>query len=744
MPQSLAERLRLLHTITDVLLHADTLDDLCRRAVELAHSRLGYPRVGIWLTDPDPEYMCGSFGISEEGVLRDERDRRFHVPNWHHLWLGVITAQEGVTVRYNEPLKDDLLRVVGRGTTAVAPLWNGRELLGGLCVDDLTRPGAIGPEDVQVLEIFATSLGHLCSLKRAEETLRQSEESQRLLAERLEALQHINNELSKAATESDLCLLAVTLGHERLGLPRLSIWLLVHPPTFVRGTFGVSETGEVRDEHSHEHEARSPLLVDVLGDGARFAKAENQPLRNADGQAVGTGTQMAAALWDGEQVTGALTVDDLGRPGALDAQMDRIVPLFATAIGHLCSLKRAEEERRKLERQVQQAQKLESLGVLAGGIAHDFNNLLTGILGNTEMALQDAPPASPVRENLTGIESAARRAADLASQMLAYSGKGAFLIEPLDLTVMIEDMSHLLRAAVPPGVALRSRLARDLPTVEADVSQIRQVVISLFSNAVEALAEQGGAVTIASGVLECDREYLAGTDLDEGLRPGPYAFFEITDNGSGMSPETRARVFDPFFSTKFTGRGLGLAAALGIVRGHHGAIKVSSELGKGTAVKVLLPVSGNPARPADAIKNPARAQSPAPGGTVLLVDDEETVRTVGKHMLEYLGYSVLTANDGVEAVAVFREHAAEIACVVLDLTMPNMDGRETFGELHRLRDDLPIVMSSGYNEMEVTERFAGKGVAGFIQKPYRSSELAAVLRGALAGSGSASEDDPQG
>lgn len=198
-----------------------------------------------------------------------------------------------------------------------------------------------------------------------------------------------------------------------------------------------------------------------------------------------------------------------------------------------------------------------------------------------------------------------------------------------------------------------------------------------------------------------------------------------------MSPETRARIFEPFFSTKFTGRGLGLAAALGIVRGHHGAIQVYSELGKGTAVKVLLPVSGNLERPGDAAKWPAPAI--APGGTVLLVDDEETVRTVGRHMLEYLGYPVLIANDGVEAVAVFRARAAEIACVILDLTMPNMDGKEAFGELRRLRPDLPIILSSGYNEMEVTERFAGKGVAGFIQKPYRSSELSAVLRSALAG-----------
>ncbi len=392
--------------------------------------------------------------------------------------------------------------------------------------------------------------------------------------------------------------------------------------------------------------------------------------------------------------------------------------------------RRAEEERLRLESQMQQVQKLESLGVLAGGIAHDFNNLLMAVLGNAGLALLDLPPAHPARENLSAIETASRRAADLCRQMLAYAGKGRFVVQALDLNAVIREMTHLLDVSISKKVALRYRLADNLPAVEADASQMRQVIMNLITNASEAIGERSGVISITTAAMECDREYLSEMPYAEGLEPGPYVSVEVADTGCGMDEATKARIFDPFFTTKFTGRGLGLAAVLGIVRGHRGAVKVYSEPGQGSTFKVLLPASAQPAQ-----EESARAGTGGwkGSGKALLVDDEETVRVVGQRMLERLGFEVVCAGNGAEALAIFRERPGDFVCVILDLTMPHMDGEETFRELRRVRPDVCVVLSSGYNEQEVTQRFAGKGLAGFIQKPYQIDALAQALRKALGG-----------
>ena len=387
--------------------------------------------------------------------------------------------------------------------------------------------------------------------------------------------------------------------------------------------------------------------------------------------------------------------------------------------------KRAEEERRELEAQVQQAQKLESLGVLAGGIAHDFNNLLVGILGHADLALDQLSPASPARPCVKDIETAAKRAADLTRQMLAYSGKGRFVIERLDLNEVVAEMTHLLEVSISKKAIPKYNYADNLPAIEADGTQIRQVIMNLITNASEALGDRSGVISISTGAMECDRAYLSGTYLDEELPDGVYVYLEVTDTGCGMDEETCRKIFDPFYTTKFTGRGLGLAAVLGIMRGHKGALKVQSEPGRGTTFKILLPAVGEPA--AAVREAPPRARGWHGTGTVLLVDDEETVRTVGRQFLERAGFSVLTAADGPEALELFREHADDIVCVVLDLTMPHMGGEEAFRKLRDIRADVRVIMSSGYNEQEVTQRFAGAGLAGFIQKPYRGSELLAKL-----------------
>ncbi|MCP4656332.1 MAG: PAS domain S-box protein [bacterium] len=391
--------------------------------------------------------------------------------------------------------------------------------------------------------------------------------------------------------------------------------------------------------------------------------------------------------------------------------------------------KRAKQERRVLEAKFQQAQKLESLGVLAGGIAHDFNNLLVGILGNADLTLMDLPPESPVRESIADIVAAARRAAELIRQMLAYSGKGRFVVERLDLKALVEELAHLLDASISKKAILRYDFAHGVPAVEADATQLRQVVMNLITNASDAIAERSGMISIRTGAMDCDRAYLRDTYFDEALPEGVYSYIEISDTGVGMDAQTRAKIFDPFFSTKFTGRGLGLAAVLGIVRGHRGALKVDSEPGRGSTFRILLPaVDGTPATREEA----ARALSEWTGeGTVLLVDDEETVRTVSRHMLERLGFEVLTTGDGREALEIFAADPERFTLVLLDLTMPELDGEECFQELRRIREQVPVILSSGYDEQELTSRFVGQGLAGFIQKPYELDTLAEKLKQAL-------------
>ncbi|MDD2310532.1 MAG: transporter substrate-binding domain-containing protein [Desulfuromonadaceae bacterium] len=387
--------------------------------------------------------------------------------------------------------------------------------------------------------------------------------------------------------------------------------------------------------------------------------------------------------------------------------------------------KRAEEGHHKLEQQLLHAQKLESLGVLAGGIAHDFNNILTAIIGNADLALMRINKESPAVDNLHRIEQAAARAADLAKQMLAYSGKGKFIIENIDLNILLAEMLHMLEVSISKKAVLRFNPHQHLPLVEADATQMRQIIMNLVINASEAIGDKSGVIAITTGCMDCDRSYLKDVWLDENLTDGLYVYLEVADSGCGMDRDTLAKLFDPFFTTKFTGRGLGMAAVLGIVRGHRGAIKVYSEPKRGTTFKILLPASS---RPAEIFNGEGEKEHREGSGIVLLVDDEETIRGIGSEMLKELGFTVVTACDGREALELFRS-TPDIAFVILDLTMPHMDGEQCFRELRQLDPNVKVIMSSGYNEQEVTQKFVGKGLAGFIQKPYKLSVLEDAIRG---------------
>lgn len=391
----------------------------------------------------------------------------------------------------------------------------------------------------------------------------------------------------------------------------------------------------------------------------------------------------------------------------------------------------AENEQKRLEEQLLHTQKLESLGVLAGGIAHDFNNILMAVLGYADLALMDLSSGDPARFAIMEIGKAARNAADLARQMLAYSGRGSFVIENVSINDVIRDMTHLLEISISKNAIIKYHLAENLPLVKVDPTQVRQVIMNLITNASEAMEECSGVISVTTSAMECDAEYLSTAFLNEDLREGLYVYFEVADTGSGMDAETLSKIFDPFFTSKFTGRGLGLSAVLGIVRSHNGALKVYSEKGCGTSFKILLPACLETMVPEkDDLTSNVESWIPD-SGTVLLVDDEENVRSVGKAMLERFGFKVVTACDGREALELFKADPDSISCVVLDLTMPHMDGNEAFRELRRIRPDVKVILSSGYNQQDVTGKFVGKKLAGFIQKPYRMGDLLEKLKEVL-------------
>jgi PAS domain S-box-containing protein len=388
----------------------------------------------------------------------------------------------------------------------------------------------------------------------------------------------------------------------------------------------------------------------------------------------------------------------------------------------------AEDERRKLEAKLQQAQKLESLGVLAGGIAHDFNNLLAAVLGNVSYALSELSHASPVHQSLKEIERSAQRAAELTRQLLAYAGQGRFFPQRIDLSAAVAEMGSLLRSSVPKKCQLELRPATGLPAVEVDLAQLRQVVMNLVTNGAEALGDATGTVTVSTGAARCDRAQRSECVLDAtgDVADGEYAFVEVRDTGCGVAPELQGRIFDPFYSTKFAGRGLGLSAVLGIVRSHRGALCLASTPGEGTVVRALFPAAPPAAR---ATAAPARA--PATGRNILVVDDESMVCSMVRRILERAGYVVTVALNGREALEMFRADPALFDLVLLDLTMPEMDGAETFAELRRLRPDIRVLLTSGYSEEEATMRFVGKGLDGFLQKPYVAGLLVRAAGQAL-------------
>ncbi len=425
-----------------------------------------------------------------------------------------------------------------------------------------------------------------------------------------------------------------------------------------------------------------------------------------------------------------------GRKLELELQSTRIVyqatEAFLTAAHDVSDLKRAAAERLVFERKLQETQKLESLGVLAGGIAHDFNNLLTGVLGNASLAQSEVGRDSPLQEYIQAIKDGANRAAELCREMLAYSGKAKFDIRAISVNELVNETVQLLKVSVTKSAVLEFELDAMDPIVEADATQMRQVVMNLVINASDALEDRMGFIKVRTGTLTVTPSYIAasGISIVQTAPQGEYAFFEVEDNGCGMSAETQARIFDPFFTTKLTGRGLGLAALLGIVRGHSGLMRLKSEVGRGTTFTILLPRSSRRVESAGSAETDLQAWRGA--GRALVIDDEEGVRATAASMLKKLGFDALSAKDGFDGLELFSRSPSSFAFVLLDIAMPMIDGPETLERLRRIRRDVPVVVMTGMGEQEASSKFTGRFPAAFLSKPFELSELRRVLQAAEA------------
>ncbi len=399
-------------------------------------------------------------------------------------------------------------------------------------------------------------------------------------------------------------------------------------------------------------------------------------------------------------------------------QFQQEISLVLAETGEITAVVRDITERRDAEEALQRSQKLESLGVLAGGIAHDFNNFLAGMLGQISLAKSKLPGENPAYRHIEKAITSATRAADLTRQLLAYAGKGNFQVAHVNINNLIHDNISLLETVVPKQVQLSFELTPALPNIEADIGQIQQVVMNLIMNAAEAVGDKHGEVTVRSDIctiteqMNNENHYIGA----EKLLPGTYVSLAVTDDGKGMDKKVIDRIFDPFFSTKGHGRGLGLSATVGIIRAHKGGLQVESQIGQGSTFRVFLPATVEPA-PLDTAP-PADIELNHLTGTVLVIDDEATVRESLTEILEIVGLRVLKATNGLEGLEAYKQHRQEISTILLDVHMPVMNGLDTLRELKAIDPEVDVILSSGYSEYSIADQLENQPTVSFLQKPY--------------------------
>jgi len=389
--------------------------------------------------------------------------------------------------------------------------------------------------------------------------------------------------------------------------------------------------------------------------------------------------------------------------------------------------KKSEEENKKIEERIRFIQKHESLGKMAGGIAHGFNNILASILGYAEISIMESPSDSPVRYYLQKIQKATHRGSDITKQMLSYTGHGKLMLEEIDLPGLIKEMYQFIEISTSNKCIFKYDIGENLPTIQGDAGQIRQVIMNLIMNASEAIDGNNGTITLKTGKMSCSETYLSENYPEENLLPGTYLYLDVSDTGVGIPEDIQSKIFDPFFTTKFLGRGLGLAAVHGIIRVHRGAIKVYSKNGEGTTMRLLFPALRY-LQEKEKEKEIIVREVYGNGRTVLVIDDAEDICTVATKLLGKSGFTVLTASNGKEGLEIFRTRCEDISLIILDVAMPVMSGEKAFKELKRIKSDVPVIITSGYNESHAMSRFGKTEIAGFIQKPYRGKDLIEMVK----------------
>jgi PAS domain S-box-containing protein len=400
----------------------------------------------------------------------------------------------------------------------------------------------------------------------------------------------------------------------------------------------------------------------------------------------------------------------------------------ATVVAHdITDRKQAEEEKLRLENQLQQAQKMEAVGTLAGGIAHDFNNILSVIIGYTELILMNGNVDSEVKQNLKEIFNASKHARDMVKQILAFSRQSKHERKPIQVRYIVKEALKMLRASLPATIQIQQKLEKNTGVIEADPTQFHQILMNLCTNSAQAMHEKDGVLKISLSNIDWDQDDAARPPE---LKPGPYLKLSVSDTGDGIHPEARCHIFEPYFTTKQKGEGtgLGLAVVQGIIKSHNGAVTVESKVGQGSTFHVYLP------RIQRSVATDEAASTPLPLGQerILLVDDEQPLVEIGKQMLERLGYTVAARTSSVEALELFKAQPDRFDLVITDIVMPNMTGETLAEKVMDIRADIPVIFCTGYSEKFTRQQASEMGVRSFLMKPLLMQDLANTVRQALA------------